>query len=162
MNWESLFDNLEDQYGFDLRGEDQDKLRPITVETIFESDPVTTREYKRADVVRTDVYDGLLDIFREYDILVTPTLAVPPFEHGEYPTEVDGAEIEPLRGWVLTQPFNFSGHPVASIPAGFTDSGLPVGMQIIGSQHADADVLAASAAFERKRPWYDSYSVHLN
>jgi Asp-tRNA(Asn)/Glu-tRNA(Gln) amidotransferase A subunit family amidase len=157
VNWESLFDNLEDEHGFDLRGEDRDKLRPVTVETIFESDPVTTREYKRADVVRTDVYDGLVELFDEYDLLVTPTLAVPPFEHGEHPTEVDGTEIEPLRGWVLTQPFNFSGHPVASIPAGFTDSGLPIGVQVVGNRHADADVLAASAAFERKRPWHDAY-----
>ena len=157
VNWESLFDNLEDQHGFDFQGEDREKLRPITVETIFESDPVTTREYKRADVVRSDVYDGIVEILDEYDILVTPTLAVAPFEHGEYPTEIDGTGIEPLRGWLLTQPFNFSGHPVASVPAGFTDDGLPVGMQIIGRRHADADVLAASAAFEREQPWHDAY-----
>lgn len=157
VNWESLFDNLEAQYGFDLQGEDREKLRPITVETIFDSEPVTTRDYKRAEVVRTDVYDGIVETFGEYDILVTPTLAVPPFEHGEFPTEIAGTEIEPLRGWLLTQPFNFSGHPAASIPAGFTDSGLPIGLQIIGRRHADAEVLAASAAFERKRPWHDAY-----
>jgi Asp-tRNA(Asn)/Glu-tRNA(Gln) amidotransferase A subunit family amidase len=157
VNWESLFDDLEAEYGFDLRGEDKEQLRPITVETIFESDPVSTREYKRADVVRTDVYDGVVDLLGEYDLLVTPTLAVPPFEHGEYPTEVDGTDIERLRGWLLTQPFNFSGHPVASVPAGFTDDGLPVGMQVVGRRHADDDVLAASAAFERQRPWRESY-----
>jgi amidase len=47
---------------------------------------------------------------------------------------------------------NFSGHPAASIPAGMAE-GLPVGMQLIGRRYADADVLAASAAFERLRPW---------
>ncbi|WP_458208557.1 amidase [Haladaptatus sp. NG-SE-30] len=157
VSWESLFDNLEDKHGFDLRGEDREKLRPITIETILESDPISTRKYKRADVVRTRVYDGIVDLLREYDCLVTPTLAVPPFEHGDYPSEIDGAEIEPLRGWLLTQPFNFSGHPTASIPAGFIDDNLPVGMQIVGRRHADDDVLAASAAFERKRPWHDMY-----
>jgi len=157
VNWEALFDDLEAEYGFDLRGADREKLRPIVVETILESDPVTTREYKRADVVRTDVYDGIAGLLDEYDVLVTPTLAVAPFEHGEHPTAVDGTEIEPLRGWLLTQPFNFSGHPVASVPAGFTDDGLPVGMQIVGRRHADDDVLAASAAFERARPWHDAY-----
>ena len=155
--WESLFDNLEDAHGLDPRGADRDRLRPITVETILDAEDVTTREYKRADVTRTAVYDGIVDLLGEYDLLVAPTLAVPPFEHGEYPAEVDGTEIEPLRGWLLTQPFNFSGHPVASIPAGLTDDGLPVGVQIVGRRHADDDVLAASAAFERERPWHDAY-----
>jgi len=58
----------------------------------------------------------------------------------------------PLLG--LTYPVNFSGHPAASIPVGMAD-GLPVGMQLIGRRYADADVLAAGAAFERLRPWRD-------
>jgi len=53
---------------------------------------------------------------------------------------------------------NFSGHPSASIPAGMAD-GLPVGMQLIGKRYGDADVMAASAAFERIRPWHDTYRV---
>jgi amidase/aspartyl-tRNA(Asn)/glutamyl-tRNA(Gln) amidotransferase subunit A len=51
---------------------------------------------------------------------------------------------------------NYSGHPSCSIPAGLAD-GLPVGMQIIGRRNADADVLAASAVFERLRPWQQDY-----
>ena len=52
---------------------------------------------------------------------------------------------------------NVSGHPAASIPAGMAN-GLPVGMQLIGRRYADADVLAASAVFERLRPWHEHYS----
>ncbi|QLG64149.1 amidase [Halorarum salinum] len=156
VRWESLFDHLEEQ-GLDPRGADREKLRPVTVETILESDPVTTREYKRADVTRTTVYEGVVDLLREYDLLVTPTLGVEPFPHGEHPTEVDGVAVEPLRGWLLTQPFNFSGHPVGAVPAGLSADGLPVGMQVVGRRHADADVLAASAAVERERPWADDY-----
>jgi amidase/aspartyl-tRNA(Asn)/glutamyl-tRNA(Gln) amidotransferase subunit A len=66
--------------------------------------------------------------------------------------------IDPLIGWCLTYFVNFTGHPAASIPAGLAD-GLPVGMQIIGRRYADDDVLAASAAFERLRPWNDSYRI---
>jgi amidase len=62
-----------------------------------------------------------------------------------------------LIGWCLTYPVNFSGHPAASIPAGMAED-LPVGMQLIGRRYADADVLAASAAFERLRPWRDHYA----
>jgi amidase/aspartyl-tRNA(Asn)/glutamyl-tRNA(Gln) amidotransferase subunit A len=67
--------------------------------------------------------------------------------------------MNPLIGWCLTYLINFSGHPAASIPAGLSDDGLPVGMQIIGRRYADADVLAASAVFERLRPWQDTYKI---
>lgn len=156
VHWEALLDGLETEYGLDPRGEDRERLRPITVETILEADDVSTREYKQADQIRTQVFDGLQDIFRQYDLLVSATTAVLPFPHGDFPSEVAGESIESLRGWVLTQPYNFSGHPAASIPAGFVD-GLPVGLQIGGRRHADADVLAASAAFERHAPWHDRY-----
>lgn len=157
VHWEALFDTLETVHGLDPRGADRERLRPVVVETILESDPVSTREFKRADVTRTMVYDGIVGLLAEYDLLVTPTLGVPPFPHDEEPTTVDGESVEPLRGWLLTQPFNFSGHPVGAVPAGLTDDGLPVGMQVVGRRHADADVLAASAAIERERPWAGHY-----
>ena len=59
----------------------------------------------------------------------------------------------------MTYFVNYSGHPAASVPAGLSSDGLPVGMQIIGRRYADADVLAASAAFERVRPWADTYKI---
>jgi Asp-tRNA(Asn)/Glu-tRNA(Gln) amidotransferase A subunit family amidase len=155
VRWQSLFDNLEDQ-GFDPRGSDRDRLRPYLVDLIVDAEEPTTRAYKRADVVRTHVFDGLQDLFAEYDLLVTATLGTTAFPHGEEPGSIDGVDIEPLRGWVLTQPYNFTGHPAASVPAGFAD-GLPVGMQIAGQRHDDDVVLAASAAFERQRPWHDEY-----
>ncbi len=77
------------------------------------------------------------------------------------PSEINGVEVDPLIGRCMTYFINYSGHPAASIPAGFAvgDGGsqLPVGMQLIGRRYADSDVLAASAAFERMRPWQDSY-----
>ncbi|PGF15678.1 amidase [Natrinema sp. CBA1119] len=155
VRWGSLLENLEDE-GFDPLGEDRDRLRPYLVDLIMDAEEPTTREYKRADVVRTHVLDGLVDLFGEYDLLVTATAGTTPFPHGEEPTAIDGVEIEPYRGWVLTQPFNLTGQPAASVPAGVVD-GLPVGMQIAGPRHADDDVITASAAFERQRPWNDAY-----
>ena len=68
------------------------------------------------------------------------------------------AEIDRCIGWCPTYLFNYTGHPAASIPAGFAD-GLPVGMQIVGRRYADVDVLAASAVFEQLRPWADTYRI---
>jgi aspartyl-tRNA(Asn)/glutamyl-tRNA(Gln) amidotransferase subunit A len=53
----------------------------------------------------------------------------------------------------FTFPLNMTGQPAASVPAGFTSDGLPVGMQIIGRHLADATVLRAAAAFEAAQPW---------
>ncbi|MFB6105606.1 MAG: amidase [Halobacteriaceae archaeon] len=156
VRWEALFDNLESEYGLDPRGADRDRLREVTAETILDAPDVSTRAYKAADVTRTRVYDGVEDVFEEYDALVTATTAVPPFPHGEAPTEIDGEAVDPLRGWVLTQPTNMSGHPTVAAPAGTVD-GLPVGLQVVTPRFADADALALAAALERVRPWAGRY-----
>lgn len=154
--WNGLWDGLEAE-GFDPRGEDREDLWPLLVERTMDVPPISATEYKQADVARTRVLNGINDLLATYDLLVTPTQAVPPFPHGEYPERIDGEGIDPERGWVLTQPFNFTGHPAASVPAGFTDEGLPVGMQVVGPRFADEDVLAAAAAVERVRPWANAY-----
>ena len=64
---------------------------------------------------------------------------------------------QPRWDWLpwasFSYPFNFTGQPAASVPAGFTASGLPVGLQIVGRRFADLTVLQAAAAFESARPW---------
>ncbi len=97
-----------------------------------------------------------------YDLLVTPTLACLPVDNASDgntvgPSEINGVEVDPLIGWCLTYFINFSGHPAASIPAGMAEDRWPVGMQVIGRRYADAQVLAASAAYEQIRPWHDTY-----
>jgi amidase/aspartyl-tRNA(Asn)/glutamyl-tRNA(Gln) amidotransferase subunit A len=114
-------------------------------------------------IIRTEIYDAIESVLQKYDLLVTPTLACLPVKNGTDgntlgPTHINGEEVDPLIGWCLTYVTNFSGHPSASIPAGLVE-GLPVGMQIIGRRGADIDVLAASAAFERVRPWKDAYRI---
>ncbi len=65
-------------------------------------------------------------------------------------------------GWIeFTLPINMTGQPAATVPAGFTEGGLPVGMQIVGRHLDDALVLKASAAFEAARPWKDRWPSKL-
>lgn len=115
-------------------------------------------------VMRTAVYDAIQAVHDEFDLLVSPTLGAMPVPNADVPgetvgpTEIDGVEVDPYIGWCLTYLTNFTGHPAASIPVGLVD-GLPVGMQIQGRRYADADVLAASGAFERLRPWQGIYET---
>jgi len=95
-------------------------------------------------------------LFEKYDLLVTPTVASPPFAVGlDTPPDVAGTRVS-FYGWLpYTFPFNLTGQPAASVPCGFTRDGLPIGLQIVGRRYADATVLRACAAFERARPWAD-------
>jgi len=93
-------------------------------------------------------------LFETYDLLLTPTIACPPFPVGlDNPTEIAGKPVEPYAWIPFTYPFNMTGQPAASVPCGFTKDGLPIGLQIVGRRFDDVTVLKASAAFERARPW---------
>jgi amidase/aspartyl-tRNA(Asn)/glutamyl-tRNA(Gln) amidotransferase subunit A len=149
--------------GLDLLGDHRDDFPPEFLRWVDEGKTQTALSFFRDQEVRTEVFDAIQKTLGTYDLLVTPTLACLPVDNAEGgntkgPTSINGVEIDPLIGWCLTYFINFTGHPAASIPAGMAD-GLPVGMQIIGRRDADVDVLAASAAFERLRPWDASYAL---
>lgn len=114
----------------------------------------TAEQFTDAMVQRKAMNNKMWRFMRKYDLLLTPTLAVPPFEVGiQGPTVIDGKEVEPFEWLHFTYPLNLTGQPAATAPAGWTDDGLPVGLQIIGRHLGDAMVLRASACFEAARPW---------
>ena len=114
----------------------------------------TAEQFTDAMVQRKAVNNKMWRFMRKYDLLLTPTLAVPPFEVGiQGPTAIDGKEVEPFEWLHFTYPLNLTGQPAATAPAGWTDDGLPVGLQIIGRHLGDAMVLRASACFEAAQPW---------
>ena len=102
--------------------------------------------------------DGL---FAQYDLLLTPTLAVPAFPCGEWPDVIGGKKVDPVSitehsgHYPFTYPFNMSQSPAASVPCGFSSDGLPIGLQIVGRKGEESTVFRASAAFEEARPWAD-------
>jgi amidase/aspartyl-tRNA(Asn)/glutamyl-tRNA(Gln) amidotransferase subunit A len=148
--------------GVDLLGQHRGDLSPEFAAMIEQGSAIDAVAYRLDDHIRTEVYDAIQTVLTTYDLLVTPTLAIPPVDNAAHrntlgPTEVNGEAVNPLIGWCLTYLINYTGHPAASIPAGLDTQGLPVGLQLVGRRFADDTVLAASAAFERVRPWQTTY-----
>jgi amidase len=147
--------------GLDLLADHRGDFPPEYLHWIEIGRKMTITDLLRDQAIRSEIYDAFQSAFDRYDLIVSPTLAAMPVQNRTDgntvgPIEVNGEAVDPLIGWCLTYPVNFTGHPAASIPAGEID-GLPVGMQIIGRRYADVDVLAASAAFEALRPWSQRY-----
>jgi aspartyl-tRNA(Asn)/glutamyl-tRNA(Gln) amidotransferase subunit A len=103
---------------------------------------------------RYEFREKVRQFFEKYDLLMTPTAPVTAFELGrDVPPELEGANIV---SWIAyTYPVNLCGLPAASVPCGFSQEGLPVGLHIVGSALGETDILRAAAAFEEARPWAD-------
>ena len=98
------------------------------------------------------------EVFNRFDLLLTPTVPYdPPPARGPFPTHTEGREQVPAGVAAFTIPFNMSGHPAATVRAGLSDAGLPVGLQIVGPRHRDDLVLRAARLFERARPWHPNW-----
>jgi aspartyl-tRNA(Asn)/glutamyl-tRNA(Gln) amidotransferase subunit A len=129
-----------------------ERMTPHLVD--FLRTPWTAEQFTDANMTRKAVVNKMWRFMRRYDLLLTPTLAVPPFAlHMQGPEKIDGRIVPPSMWLAFTFPLNMTGQPAASVPAGFTSDGLPVGLQIIGRHLDDPAVLRASAAFEEARPW---------
>ncbi len=133
----------------------RDEMQKGLVWNIEQGLSLTPAAIGRAERLRTDLWHRVRAFMAERDLLLLPTVAVPPFPVAEpYPTEVAGRRLETYIQWVyLTYAISVVGLPAISVPCGFTRAGLPVGLQIVGRRMQDAAVLRAAAAFERAAPW---------
>jgi aspartyl-tRNA(Asn)/glutamyl-tRNA(Gln) amidotransferase subunit A len=108
--------------------------------------------YQRAITGRYAFRERVRQFFERYDVLLSPTLPVAGVEAGI--AIPPGMRDRNIVTWVCyTYPFNLTGQPAASIPAGFAASGLPVGLQIVARAYREADLFAVAAALETVRPW---------
>jgi aspartyl-tRNA(Asn)/glutamyl-tRNA(Gln) amidotransferase subunit A len=132
----------------------ESQIDPQLLANITEVQAVSGQDYARSILRRAAIFEKIRRVFATYDILLCPTVAVPPFEVGlEGPTQIAGRPVA-CREWIVMTPlFNLTGQPAATVPCGFTDEGLPIGLQIVGRRFDEAMVLRASAAFEAIRPW---------
>ena len=119
---------------------------------------LTPEQIGRGETLRTRLWQRVRAFMETRDLLILPTVAVPPFPVEQpYPTEINGKALDNYTQWFfLTYGITVTGLPVISVPCGFTRSGLPVGLQIVGRRRQEAAVLRAAAAFEAARPWAGS------
>ena len=103
--------------------------------------------------VAGQMYATLGPLLERYDLLICPTAAVPsvPAEFNQHTgsVKINGKEVNPMLGWVMTTPFNtLSRCPVLSVPSGHASNGVPTGIQLVGRTYSDADVFRAGLAYE--------------
>lgn len=147
--------------GFGMAGRLRDKLpgnetriQRYLLSLLDAGRQMTPETWAKIGESRARVRNWCADVFERCDLLLTPTV---PYEappaRGPMPAETDGQAQDPNAAAAFTQPFNLCWQPAASVRAGLTRSGLPIGVQIAASNHRDDLVLQASRAFERERPW---------
>lgn len=108
-------------------------------------------DYLAADAVRAALGQTMIAFHRRYDLLLTPSVAIPALPVGQdYRPGIDQHWID----WTpFSYPFNLTRQPAASVPCGLTKSGLPIGLQLVGRHHDETTVLRAARAFEAARPF---------
>ena len=130
----------------------RDLLDPEVAAIVERALALPAEQYRQALASRYALRERMRQFFERYDLLLSPTLPVASVAAGvSVPPDRAGRN---LVTWVsYTYPFNLTGQPAASIPAGFTGTGAPVGLQIVARAYGEADLFAAAAAFEAARPW---------
>ncbi|MEH6402329.1 MAG: amidase family protein [Sneathiella sp.] len=128
----------------------RDQLKPDVIWNIEAGLKLTAEEIGQAQRMQGALYGRVATFFETYDLLLTPTVMVPPFDHTiRSLSEVNGVKFDNYVAWLaMTYYLTITGCPVISIPCGITKSGLPVGLQIMAPPHREDLVLQAAAAFE--------------
>ncbi|HEX9672240.1 MAG TPA: amidase family protein [Burkholderiales bacterium] len=111
---------------------------------------LTPREIVEAEVAQGELIRRAARFFEKYDLLMLPAVTCPPFDVSQrYPAEVDGIRFEGYMGWlVLTLAITVTACPVMALPGGFTASGLPVGLQLVGPSRSEAKLFAMASYVE--------------
>lgn len=152
--FDALFFDPWGAYMQDVLPEWGDDLDPGLRDLIERSGTGSSRDVATAMQERIRFREQAHSFFQNYDLLLTPTMPLEPFPVGvDVPDVVAGQRVRGMQWTAFTFPFNLTGHPAISVPAGFTPAGLPVGLQIVGRWWADDTVLRAAAAFEAVANW---------
>lgn len=131
-----------------------DEVTPVSRGGFELVDRLEPNDLLRALRRRDEILAALAAAFDDVDFVMTPTTATPAFTaEGPPPLEIAGQHVGGMGSVPFTAPFNASGQPAVSIPAGLSADGLPVGLQVVTRRHDEELVLACGLVAERNRPW---------
>jgi amidase len=118
---------------------------------------LTPVQIASAEARRTDLYQGLLQFFEKYDFLALPAVQVTPFAvETEWVKEIEGQKLANYLQWMQSCcVISLMPVPALSVPGGFTESGLPVGLQLVGRPRGDWELLQLAHAFEQATRFVD-------
>ncbi|MBU3594546.1 amidase [Polynucleobacter sp. 71A-WALBACH] len=137
-----------------LRAGKGDLLKNTVVWNIDVGLNLRGEEIARAERIRSAMFLKMELFLKKYDFLICPTTQVLPFDiHMEYPMEIDGTAMSTYIEWMRSVcRITITGHPAISIPCGFSDDGLPVGIQIVGPYRQERKLLEFAKQFEAANP----------
>jgi len=127
-----------------------DKLKPELLENIEAGFKISNQELIDAEITRGQIYNTMANFFEEFDLLLAPATIVPPFPIGQrYVENCSGTNFSNYVEWLgISFPATLGSCPAISLPAGTTNLGLPVGIQLIGPNQGEANLLSAAQILE--------------
>jgi aspartyl-tRNA(Asn)/glutamyl-tRNA(Gln) amidotransferase subunit A len=138
----------------ELIAKSPDLYQPVTLERLRSGAEVSAADYIAGRRQTEELRRAVRKVFDEVDLLVTPTTCVLPSKISELLAKLSTLRAKENVMLRNTRPFNAMGLPTISIPCGFTNSGLPIGLQISGPPWGEADVLRMAYAYERATEWH--------
>ncbi len=128
----------------------RDKLKDTVIWNVEEGRQRSAEDVARAESLRTQLFHRMRIFLEKFEFLVCPVNQLPPYPvETEWPREVAGVKMGNYLDWMKSCYYiTITSHPAISVPAGFTDDGLPVGIQIVGRYRDDFAVLQLAHAFE--------------
>jgi amidase len=126
-------------------------VKDTIVWEIERGERLTAREIATAESKRTDLYQRMRRFMGRYEFFALPVSQVPPFDISQpYVSEIEGVAMDTYIDWMKSCYYiSATGHPAISVPAGFTEDGLPVGLQVVARHQDDWGLLQIAHAFEQ-------------
>ena len=137
-------------------------LKPEVIWNIEAGLQMSGEQIASATHARGQLFQRAITFFDEYDLLLCPAAAVPPFDGKmRYPTEIDGTKLERYIDWLMIcGMITLTRCAAASIPCGFTKTNKPVGLQVVARPRGEAEVISACSIFEQAHPYADMVPIN--